>query len=336
VRGRILKIIGPGRYRGPVRAEGAITRVDGRFRLELVVRAADSMGTRTLEAKACDDLAGAAAVELGLLVHSFEATRTAEPAASQPAGTSSVGSGDAGGAAADASAASSAGATGESGGTPPAGMTGGGQRRAEGDAERATSEGDARGSRATPPRRWRLLVQAPVGAFAIGSLPKPGVGWGVAAGIEVAAWRFQLMATSWLGQNVSATSFPGYGADVERRGANLLTCRGWRWSWLDLSPCLTVGIARASASGTGAAVMAIRRHATLASAGGGIQARKAVTSWLRLVTLVAVEAQFVRPRLAIDGLGPLDPEARASAPPVQIVRFAPASLTATLGLEWAL
>ena len=73
VHSRIQKILGSGRHDSPLRAEGTITRIDGRFHLELVVHIGDVAGTRSLASKSCEDLAGAAAVEIGLLVHSVEA-----------------------------------------------------------------------------------------------------------------------------------------------------------------------------------------------------------------------------------------------------------------------
>jgi hypothetical protein len=73
VRDRLQRLLGSGRHSSQLRAEGTITRIDRRFRLDLVVRVRDLVGTRSIESNACEDLAGAAAVELGLLIHSTEA-----------------------------------------------------------------------------------------------------------------------------------------------------------------------------------------------------------------------------------------------------------------------
>ena len=63
VRGRIQKILGSGRHDSPLRAEGTITRIDGRFRLDLVVQIGGVAGTRTLVSKSCEDLASTTIAE---------------------------------------------------------------------------------------------------------------------------------------------------------------------------------------------------------------------------------------------------------------------------------
>src|ERR1017187_745103 len=80
VRERIQNLLGSGRHDNHLRAEGTITRMDRRFRLDLVVRVRDLVGTRSIEANSCEDFAGAAAVELGLLIHS--AKSVSEPSRS--------------------------------------------------------------------------------------------------------------------------------------------------------------------------------------------------------------------------------------------------------------
>jgi hypothetical protein len=142
----------------------------------------------------------------------------------------------------------------------------------------------------------------------------------------------------WQRQNVPASGFPGYGADVDRIAAALWACREYRLSWFGLSPCLVAGMERVSARGTGRHVVASPQHAIGASAGAGVQGRVYLARWIRLLAAVGGEVELVRPQILIDGLGPLDPDplAEPPAPPTRVYRFAPAALTVALGLEWAL
>ena len=73
VRERIRKLIGSRQPDGHLQAEGTIVRTAGHFRLALTVRFGDIVGTRSIDSSSCEDLAGATAVELALLVHSAEA-----------------------------------------------------------------------------------------------------------------------------------------------------------------------------------------------------------------------------------------------------------------------
>jgi hypothetical protein len=80
VRGRIERLLGSAPREGQLTAEGTIERADGRFRLTLVMRAGDLAGTRSIDAISCEDLAGAAAVAIGLLVRSAETGGSLAPA----------------------------------------------------------------------------------------------------------------------------------------------------------------------------------------------------------------------------------------------------------------
>src|SRR6185436_12485578 len=53
-----------------LRADGTITKEDGHFHLRLVVRDGELVGERNIVTDSCEDLAGAAAVALGLLLRS--------------------------------------------------------------------------------------------------------------------------------------------------------------------------------------------------------------------------------------------------------------------------
>src|SRR5213078_3096462 len=72
VRDRIRKLAGSARSTdAPVRAEATVTRSDdGQFHLDLAVHVGDLVGARKIDGRSCEDLAGAAAVALALLLRS--------------------------------------------------------------------------------------------------------------------------------------------------------------------------------------------------------------------------------------------------------------------------
>ena len=175
-------------------------------------------------------------------------------------------------------------------------------------------------------------------ALGVGPLPPFAVGGGLSLGLEYLRWRVQLQGLYWRRQYVPASGFPGYGTEVDRMGAALWVCRELRSSWIGLSPCLTGGMDRVSARGAArrpeSNIFPTTRHATAMSAGVGIQGRIPLASWIRLLVAVGGEIELVRPQFLVKGLGPLVPE--KPAPSTPIYQFAPAALTATIGLEWAL
>jgi hypothetical protein len=333
VRSRIQKILGSGRHDSPLRAEGTITRIDGRFHLELVVHVGDVAGTRSIAAKACEDLAGAAAVEIGLLVHSVEAASKPDQTGTEPPTLSPVSGPETSGSSADGTSGLS------SQGASDASTAERAPDRA--NAERKTeveSEAEEQPPPAESQRRWHGLVQAPLLALGVGPLPPPAVGVGLSLGFEYARWQLQVQGLYWRRQNVPASGFPGYGADVDRIGARMGICREYRLSWFGLSPCLAAGMERVSASATGSNILPTQRHTIGVSAGAGLQGRIHLASWIRVLAAVGGEVELVRPQISIDMLGQLapPPEGEPADPPTPVYRFAPAALTATLGLEWAL
>lgn len=334
MRNRIQKILGSGRHDSPLRAEGAITRMDTRFRLELVVHVGDTTGTRNLAAKSCEDLAGAAAVEIALLVHSVEAGSQPPPSAIEsPTVTAPNGSDTTGTTASTRTDALSSRETKEA-------------ISAERVPEVAKSEpgspvqreGNEEAHQPETGRTWRILVQAPAVAVSAGPLPDLSVGFALSLGLEYELWQLQLQGIAWQQQNIPAPGLPGYGADVDRIGAHLGACHETRFSWFGFSPCLTAGMERVSATATGTHIAPSQQRALLVSVGAAAQGRVHLASWLRLLATVAGEMALVRPDLQVRGLGALapPPDGDPPDPPTSIYRFAPATLTATLSLEWAL
>jgi hypothetical protein len=172
-----------------------------------------------------------------------------------------------------------------------------------------------------PQRPWRALVQAPLLALQVDSRTHYGLGGGL--GLEYAKWQWQLEATLWRRQSVPAKALAVYGADIDRITTNIWACREVRFSWFGFSPCLTAGIERVSARGTGRGIAPTPRQSIGMSAGAGGQGRLHMASWLSLLITVGGHVSFSRPEISIDGVG-------------FVYRVSPAALCASVGLEWVL
>ena len=332
VHDRIRKILGSGRHGGRLRAEGTITRTDKRFLLELVIHVRDLVGTRSIESTSCEDLAGAAAVEIGLLVHSVEAAGVPNPNDAPPTNSPPVGGPESSANRSDATKGNASPETNDASNTKrPMDSVKEASPVVQGEANDQLPGGESQ-------RHWHVLLQAPLLAWGAGPLPRPTVGVGLSLGFEHARWQLHLEGVYWQRQKVPALGFPGYGADVDRIGATLWVCREFRHSWFGLSPCLAAGIDRISASGTGTHIASSEQHTIGIRAGAGVQGRLYLASWIRLLVAVEGEVELVRPQIEIKGLGPLDPNPATEPPatPTPVYRFAPAALTGTLSLEWAL
>ena len=312
VRDRIQKLLGSSRHDSQLRAEGTITRVDKRFRLDLVVRARDLVGTRSIESNSCEDLAGAAAVELGLLIHSAEAAGKTNRSGAQTTVLPPVSGPGSSGSRSDGT-----------GGQPSQGTSAASPAQQTPHDAKVESEVEQQPPAVESRRRWRALVQAPLLALGVGPLPHTTFGGGLALGLEHAKWQWQLKALSWQRQTVPAPDFPGYGADVTRIAADFSACREIRSSWVGFSPCLTAGMERVSAGGTGKDLASSTQAALGMTAGAAIQGRLYLASWVRLLAAVGGQVELSRPQISIKGLG-------------SVYQFTPAALTLALGLEWIL
>lgn len=326
VQERIQNLLGSARHSSHLRAEGTIVRVDKRFRLDLVVRVRDLGGTRTIESNSCEDLAGAAAVEIALLIHSAEAA--AEPSrpgtlpqtlppvrGSEPSGFRS----------------------GVTDSRPSPGTSDASSTTRTPDGGKSESKTDVASEAKEPPakveaqRTWHALVQVPLVELGVGPLPQLARGIGLSLGIEHASWQLQLNGISWQRQNVSAPGIPGYGANVDRVGAAFWGCHEFRGAWFGFSPCATVGAERVSAAGTGLTHAPSAQHAFGMTAGAGAQGRVYLTSWLRLLMAVGGQIELSRPQISMVGGG-----APYTSDRFQVYQFSPAVLSVAVGLEWSL
>ena len=326
VRDRIQNLLGSGRLSSHLRAEGTIAKLDKRYRLDLVVRVRDLVGTRSIESSSCEDLAGAAAVEIGLLVHSAETAAEPSRPSSQPQ-SSSPGQGS------EPSRSRSSGTDSRSSQktsdtSPPERASDGGKSEGKTEAESAAME---QAPSMESQRAWHVLVQAPVVELGVGPLPQSARGIGLALGLEYASWQLQLKGTSWQRQNVPAPGWPGYGADIVRVGAAFWGCREFRGSWVGVSPCVTVGMERVSATGTGLAIAPSTQHAFGMTLGAGAQGRVYLASWIRLLMAVGGQIELFRPQISMDGEGTPWTSDR-----FEVYQFTPAVFSVALGLEWIL
>jgi hypothetical protein len=163
----------------------------------------------------------------------------------------------------------------------------------------------------------------------VGPLPRRVLGVGLSLGLKYTNWQLQLKGISWQRQNVPAPGFPEYGADVDRIGAAFWGCREFRGSWFGFSPCITVGLERVSASGTGRNIARSTEHAFGMTAGVGAQGRIYLASWICLLMAVGGQIELSRPQISIGGETTAYTSYR-----FEVYQFAPAALSVAAGLEW--
>jgi hypothetical protein len=313
VRQRVQKLAGAAKSTAnPLRADGTITqKVDGRFHLRLVVRSGELVGERNIESGSCEDLAGAAAVALALLLRSEEPL---QDFAESPSTVPGSGSGPS-----------------RNGGTPAVDGKSGGEKsvgeKSEGRPSERPSETDdteGRGTSFAPsPGSVHGVLQAPLVALSLGPLPEPVIGFGLAGGVSFERFRFLIEGQKWLEQRVSAEDFPEFGADVERATATLRGCRSFRWDRVALAPCLTLSLEHLSATGSGPEVSPSTQRALWLAPGAGAQGFLLLTSWFNLVVSLDGRIETSRPRISIEGVGEVD-------------QLAPVAVTVVLGSEWIL
>jgi hypothetical protein len=305
VRDRIVKLAGSSHgAEAPLRAEARITRQeDGKFHLDLVVHAGALVGTRHIEGSSCEDLSGAAAVALALLLRSSAPLSEGDLAGHDTGAPPSSGN--------DASGTSE---TGREDAKPSD------QARPTPEVARPSAPSSNEARRA---RRLHALLEAPLGVFALGPLPEPSFGVAVAGGVSFERWRFLVEGTVWRTEHLTASDEPSIGADVHHFTAGLGACWAMLPGRLELSPCAVVTVEHLSARGTGEHIASRSANSTWLAAGIGVQARWRLVSWFGLFGGVSGQIEGSRPVIAIDGVGRLG-------------QTWPASLTVMVGPEWIL
>lgn len=285
VAAKVRKLLGPAAAeRSEFRAEGVIeSRTDG-YRLHLVVQDGQESGERTLTAKRCEDLVGAAAVALALLYsngvgETAPVDSVAANGAVTDAGTSSE--------TAPATDPSTPKATPMPAVPPPS----------------EQSEGASPSNPRPAPRRWRLLLDAPLLGAALGPLPDPRPVLGAGAGVEAGAWSVRLVVYASSSQQIPAQRLSGYGADAWLAGAALWGCHelgdgDWRFS-----PCVLLGADYLRAGGYGRFLSPSARGALWPVVGIAAIGRLRLLERLAVAAGVSGQLHVARPTLTLEEVG---------------------------------
>ena len=328
VRERIEKLAGTKKVdEAKFSAAGTVTQSDdARYHLKLVVRAGGLVGERNIESKSCEQLAGAAAVALGLLLQSGKSLSSdsfGDSATNTVShdGTNGARSGDAASVTANASPdpnrAPSAGTQTDATPRPPT------SERAEAGSAEAAAAG------AGSSRRVRL--QVPMVALGVGPLPLPSFGLALGAGVSVHDWSFLAQVTKWSQQHLTVPGFPAFGADVDRVTVNVGACRAFRRDVFEVAPCLVMSVEHLSATSNGDRIVPRAAGVTWLAPGLGGEARVYFAEWFALGVAATGQVETSRPQISIAGTG-----AGTGAGVGEVGRVAPAAVTVLVGSEWIL
>lgn len=291
---------------GQLHAEATVApREHGRLHLQLRVRAGRLVGERAIDGRTCDDLAGATAVVLSLLLRSAEPLRGGELEVRDTAVRDDVG------------------------GTPSTPRaTDIGQRAGPPETARATEATEARPettseepAAAHTSRHWRYALQLPLVALGVGPLPGPSFGVSLAGGVLWERWSLLAESSFWLTQALTATDQAGVGAEVHRVEGAVRGCRAFPLGRLEVAPCLRMSVLHLWARGSGEHVAAQTARTSWLAVGAGVQLRYPIARWFRVVFTGDAHLHTARPRLSIDDVGDL--------PRLRRVAF-----TVSLGAEW--
>jgi hypothetical protein len=287
--------------------------------LKLVVRAGTLVGERNIDARTCEDLAGATAVVLALLLRSEVPLRDDELAGGKLAGIESP-----------VGIESPAGIENSASGPP---LTSSTDRDEQARTSLSALERDALDPQRAPApkdgvapgalRRWHGVLQLPVVSMGIGPVPGVSLGLSLAAGFSFARWSLLAESGAWLKQTLTVVDQPDAGADIHRIEAAVRGCRAIPLGRLEVSACLRAALQHMWARGTGVHVAPETAQTSWLAAGLGVQAHYQFVRSFRIFGGLDVNFQAARPRLSIDSVGSLG-------------QLWPAALTISVGSEWIL
>lgn len=303
-----------------LRAEGRIEPVGGKFRLTLEIHYELVEGTRTVQASACQDLGGAAALTLALLFRAEHGSTALT--ARELGGPSLRPAGDGDFADLEKQEPPDAARAPKDESTAPDVPKRGAARASDVSQEFALDE--SRRDAGSPPSkqsRWRFALRVPELRTDIGVMPKASYGLGIGAGARHDAWRISIAGTLWFAQTYEPGPFVGYGAVFLRVSGELSACHGFRVAGFELAPCLLVTVDDVSARGTGIGISSSSPHATWVSVGGGVYGIWSLGRWAALVAGVNFRIATSRPRFVSDPIG-------------EISQVGPAALGAVVGCDW--
>jgi hypothetical protein len=266
-----------------VRATGQVERVEGGYRLQLQMAAAGTPSSRTLEARSCDELAGAAAIAIALLAR--ESSSAA--AASSP----------------------------EANVSPPSGSGGPGDANAPRQPEpsaRAPVTSTSAPHSGTSSQRAQLVIDAPLGTISWGTLPETALGVGLAAGVRWKSLRVVAGAELWREQSIEPA---GFAVEFALRSARLDACLTTTIHALELGACAGVAVEHLVAQGIASErYLAASATNLWVSGTGGILVALRVPGFsaLRILGQGGVRVPTTRPRYVISQLGPVHQPALAA------------------------
>jgi hypothetical protein len=282
---RVRQILGASSsVAAPLQAEATIAQQgDRQFRMRLVIRAGTLLGARSIEAKSCNDLVGAAAVALAVAVSSMTPIDD-KPSEAEP--------------------------------SPGAVPDGPGPRvvpQARPAAATApTSREDAQSE--APVRRWHGLLRLPLASLAAGPTSEPSRGLGLGAGASFDQWRLLAEAKLWQSRHVTRRELlDDYGAELSRFTITLRGCRSFGGRRFEVAPCALLSLQHLSARGTGPHIAPRNPDVAWVATGVGVQARLLLTPWVGLIMAADGEIQLARPQIELEGVGSLGRLAPAAA-----------------------
>jgi hypothetical protein len=303
VRARVRSMTGESRAALHLRAQGRIARVDGFYRLTLSLYEGGTPRDRIIDSASCADLAGAAAVALGLWLRhepSRASIREGSAGATTARSPSDAATGPAGADASSANASDPKATRNQTNGAAAAA-----EKSSDPETENETeSESEVADEPARParPRRWRAFVRAPLLALDVARLPTPSLGLGADLGLRYDDWRVGGGARIFQSQTLWSREITDVGVEVGRFTAGVWACRRWGGGRLELAPCAHLSLERIDVRGLGRNVTSRSEHVTSLAFGAGGSAYFYPTDWMALVGTGTLSFASARPRLAIEGL----------------------------------
>lgn len=273
---------------GYVHAEGTIEKRGDGFELTLLIDEGGKGGERRVWARQCEELSGAAAIALVLLLTGDVATDAWSSNEVAPGGNDQH---------------------------PPDKPPPPPPKPPE-SPEPLGNDGSDQPS--STRRSWRLLAAAPQLAVGIGPLPKPSLGVGVALGFQGRAWSLRLLG-QWFSTQAVAAPVQPYGADVKRAAASLWGCWDLHDGAWSLSPCLEASATHLRATGYGPFLRPATQSETSFGVGVGAIGRLQAADWLALIVGLGAQVELARPVILLGSLGTV----RQLAPVSAIVQVGP-------------
>lgn len=271
-----------------VRAAGQVERVEGGFRLLLSMGIAGAPSSRVIEARTCDELAGAAAIAIALLARST----LSGASASSGEGLSDP---------------SSSALAPENAPVPPL--------------EPAVSAPPARTQPTPVPTAsgggLHAVLDVPVGLASWGSMPAAAFGLGAGLGVRWKALRVVAQGEVWAPQN---SKFSGFVSHFTMQSARVEACLVQSLGGVELAPCLGSAVQRLKGDGIGSNVFSPGSSTTLwfsGLAGVFVSLPTPGFATLRWFGEASVLVSPRRPRFVIDQLGPVH-EPTLAAPRVSL------------------